>query len=93
MCAGAHAQPFLLRCPAETSPVKAGSPLADRCHSLPFLFPPLAAVGSLPPYAGFFVSFLAGARKEGPRQGKHFALQNDKQVMTCPYSRRSIKFC
>ena len=38
----------LLRCPAETSPIKAGAFLTDRCHSLPSLPPPLAAVESLP---------------------------------------------
>ena len=39
---------LLLRCPAAASPGKAGSRLADRCHSLPSLTPPPAAVGSLP---------------------------------------------
>ena len=38
----------LLRCPASASPDKAGSRLADRCHSLSSLHPPPAAVGSLP---------------------------------------------
>ncbi len=38
----------LLRCPAETSPVEAGSFLADRGHSLTSLLPPPAALGSLP---------------------------------------------
>ena len=39
---------LLLRCPAAASPDKAGSRLADRCHSLPSLPLPQAEVGSLP---------------------------------------------
>ena len=38
----------LLRCPAAASLDKASLRLADRCHSLPSLFPLPAAVGSFP---------------------------------------------
>lgn len=48
----------LLRCPAEISPDKAGSFLADRCHSLTSLLPPPAALGSLP------FRFLYGKKRE-----------------------------
>ncbi len=39
---------FLLRCPAGASSDEADLLLADRCHSLRSLFPPLAALPSLP---------------------------------------------
>jgi len=39
---------LLLRYPAEAAPVTAGLLLADRCHSLRSLLPPLAALPSLP---------------------------------------------
>ena len=40
----------------------------DRCHSLRSLYPPLAALPSLPPVA-FFGYFLGETRKYRPRQG------------------------
>ena len=43
-----HSNPPLLRCPAEISPVKAGSFLADRSNSLCSLALLLAALASLP---------------------------------------------
>ena len=39
-----------LRYPAAATPDKAGLRLADRCHSLRSLYPPLAALPSLPLY-------------------------------------------
>ena len=39
---------FLLRCPADAAPDKAGLHHADRCHSLGSLDPPQAALASLP---------------------------------------------
>lgn len=61
----------LLRCPAAASLDKASLRLADRCHSLPFLSPPPAAVGSLPQRlpSRFFGYFLIDIRKYRPRQG------------------------
>ena len=61
---------FLLRCPAETSPDKAGSFLADRCHSLASFLPPQAAVGSLPLPQGW--PHLTGQREQyaGASAGK-----------------------
>ena len=41
---------LLLRCPADAAPDKAGLHPADRCHSLGSLFPPPAAVASLPKF-------------------------------------------
>ena len=44
---------ILLRYPVSASPVKTGLRLTDRCHSLRSLFPPQAALPSLPlPYKG-----------------------------------------
>jgi len=44
----------------------------DRCHSLPSLLPPPAAVGSLP-YAVSFVSFLTGQERHPPEACRNFA--------------------
>ncbi len=44
----------LLRCPAWPAPGEAGLPIADRCHSLPSLHPPPAALRSLPPPPYFY---------------------------------------
>ena len=41
---------LLLRCPANVLGDKTPSSPADRCHSLPSLIPPPAAVGSLPSF-------------------------------------------
>ena len=62
----------LLRCPAEAAPGEAGLLLADRCHSLAFLLPPPAAVGSLPQRATLvgLITRVTGASSPPPTKKK-----------------------
>ena len=53
--------PFLLRCPASASLYL---PIADRSHSLSSLYPPQAAVASLPPMYPHQARVLVIANKD-----------------------------
>ena len=81
---------LLLRCPAAAAPDKAGLRLADRCHSLRSLYPPPAALPSLPlPQRGRFKIWTRGRLLRPSRTQSHplsYSLLGFTQTIPYPVS-------